>query len=155
MTVRSRATVVASIAVLLVGGTWTGLSIASGVSSAAERQAALKVNPLSVVVKDAGVASFPNQQVFTVAPGDVTDGEASCPKDSRQGNTLSSWFVVGGGYHMYGVDGAAVASATAAYPDIKSESYKVVVANPKLAASTVRFYVEANCIDVKEGPIGT
>jgi hypothetical protein len=156
MKIRSRTAVLTGIAMLIATGTWTAFSTASGSSVAAGQHTFLSVDPLSVFVKDVQVVRVINQTVFTVDPGSVMDAEATCPKDSTKGNTLNTWTVIGGGYHMFGVDGAAVASATAAYPALEApEAYKVVITNPKLAANAVTFAVEATCMDVQSGPLGS
>lgn len=155
MKFRFRIAALSGVAVLVGTGTWTAISVASRASTAARLQSALTVNPLSVVVKDVNVVQIPDQTVYSVDPGDVVDAQVACPKDSRSGNTLNTWTIVGGGYHMFGYDGAAVPSATAAYPSDKTATYKVVVANPKLASGPITFFVEASCMDVQSGPLGT
>jgi len=153
MKVRSRIAVLSGIAIFVVAGTWTALSTASRSSTAAQRYAGLTIDPLSVFVRNVVVVNVPNKKEYTVDPGDVVDAQAICPKDSRNGNTLNTWTVIGGGYHMYGFNGEAVPSATAAYPADETHSYKVVITNPKLASGPIRFYVEATCMDVQEGPL--
>jgi hypothetical protein len=155
MKIRSRTIALIGIGALIAAASWTALSTASGSSRAAGHHALLSVDPLSVFVRDVQVIHVVNQKVFTVDPGSVMDAQATCPKDSRHGNTLNTWTVIGGGYHMFGIDGAAVASATAAYPALEApEAYKVVITNPKLAANAVTFAVEATCMDVQSGPLG-
>ena len=153
MKIRPRVALLSGVALVVVAGTWTALSTAAPLSSAAQRHAAHTIDPLSIFVQNVDVVNLPNKTEYTVDPGDVVDAQAVCPKDSKNGTTLHTWTVVGGGYHMYGFDGAAVPSATAAYPADESESYKVVIANPKLASGPIRFYVEATCMDVQEAPL--
>ncbi len=153
MKVRFRVAVLSGVAVVVVAGTWVALSTASRSSTATQLRADATIDPTSVFVRDVQVVNIPNKTQYTVDPGDVVDAQATCPKDSRNGTTLHTWTVVGGGYHMYGFDGAAVPSATAAYPADETESYKVVIANPKLASGPLSFYVEASCMDVQEGPL--
>ena len=153
MKVRSRVAVLSCIAVVVAAGPWTALSTASRSSAAAQLKTVPKIDPLSIFTLDVVVVNIPNTQAYTVDPGGVVAAQATCPKDSRKGTTSHTWTVIGGGYHMYGVNGDAVPSATAAYSADETESYKVVIANPKLASGAIRFYVEATCMDVQEGPL--
>lgn len=153
MKVSSRIAVLSGVAIVAVAGTWTALSTASRSSTAAQLHGAVTIDPNQIFTRNVFVQEEPNNTKYTVDPGDVVDAQASCPKNLGSGSTVSAWSVIGGGYHMYGFDGAAVPSATAAYPSETDEAYKVVVANPKLASGPITFYVEATCMVVHEGPL--
>jgi hypothetical protein len=138
---------------VLTGGALTGFALASGDAGARSQTPALTIDPLEGVVYNSGVVMYDSSKYEVDAGGSVA-GSAACPKSVSQKRGKTFWYVVGGGYVIGGSVGDAIASATASYPTTDSNSWHVVVSNPKLASTAVSFLVRAACLYVKEGPVG-